>query len=137
MKNKAFPAQQINKSKSNSSTLSRWFKSLTLSIIPALLTALPVNAAKQISVGHKGLNIFIPVSALENYAKSGEISYELASYMLLLEAEKEDKYQELLQNRYNFPPQIVSQFINSPMGELFLRNLGQVITAKGCCAFEG
>ncbi|NET27073.1 alpha/beta hydrolase [Okeania sp. SIO1I7] len=127
MKNQVFPAKKTNKKKSNSSTLNHWFKSLTLSIIPALLTALPVNAAKQISVGHKGLNIFIPVSALENYAKSGEISYELASYMLLLEAEKEDKYRELLQNRYNFPPQIVSQFINSPMGELFLRNLGQVI----------
>lgn len=127
MKNQAFPAKQINKSKSNSSALSRWFKSLTLSIIPAILTALPVNAAKEITLGHKGLNILIPVSALENYAKNGEISYELASYMLLLEAEKEDKYRELLQNRYNFPPQIVSQFLNSPMGELFLKNLGKVI----------
>ncbi|NET15446.1 MAG: alpha/beta fold hydrolase, partial [Okeania sp. SIO1H6] len=127
MKNKVFPVKQTNKRKSNYSTFNQWFKSLSLSIIPAILTALPVNAAKQISLGHKDLNILIPVSALENYAKTGEISYELASYMLLLEAEKEDKYRDLLHNRYNFPPQIVSQFINSPMGELFLKNLGKVI----------
>ena len=115
-------AQKNNNLTSNSYGLSRWLKSLTLGIIPAILTALPVNAAKHISVGHEGLNTFISVSALENYVKNGEINYELASYMLLLEAEDEQEYRDFLQTRYNFPPQIVAQFVHSPMGKLFLNS---------------
>ncbi|MGK7921704.1 MAG: alpha/beta hydrolase [Trichodesmium sp.] len=130
MKNKALSTQKTNKNTSNSYGLSRWLKSISLSIIPAVLTAFPVNAAKQIYVGHQGLNTIISVSALESYAQSGEINYELASYMLLLEAKDEDEYRQLLQNRYNFPPQIVSQFIHSPMGKLFLTSLGEVIKTQ-------
>ncbi len=130
MEKKALKAKKTNNSKSNSYALSRWLKSLTLGIIPAILTALPVNAAKQISVGHQGINTLISVSALESYAKNGEINYELASYMLLLEAENEEEYRALLQNRYNFPPQIVSQFLHSPMGKLFLKSLGEVIKTQ-------
>ena len=127
---KAFKAQKTNHLTSNYYGLSRWLKSLTLGIIPAVLTALPVNAAKHISVGHEGLNTFISVSALENYVKNGEINYELASYMLLLEAKDEEVYRGLLETRYNFPPQIVSQFLHSPMGKLFLKSLGEVIKTQ-------
>ncbi len=127
---KVFQAQKTNNLTSNSYGLSRWLKSLALGIIPAIVTALPVNAAKQISVGHEGLNTFISVSALETYAKNGEINYELASYMLLLEAKDEQEYRGLLQTRYNFPPQIVSQFLHSPMGQLFLKSLGEVIKTQ-------
>ena len=120
-------AQKNNNLTSNSYGLSRWLKSLTLGIIPAILTALPVNAAKHISVGHEGLNTLISVSALESYVQNGEINYELASYMLLLEAEDEQEYRYFLQTRYNFPPRIVAQFLHSPMGKLFLNSLGEVI----------
>jgi predicted dienelactone hydrolase len=130
MKNQVFPTKKTNKKTSNSYGLNRWLKSITLSVIPAVLTAFPVNAAKQIFVGHEGLNTIISVSALEEYAQNGEINYELASYMLLLEAKDEDEYQQLLKNRYNFPPQIVSQFIHSPMGKLFLTSLGEVIKTQ-------
>ncbi|NEQ39331.1 MAG: alpha/beta hydrolase [Okeania sp. SIO3I5] len=124
---KVFQTQKTNNITTNSYGLSRWLKSLALGIIPAVLTALPVNAAQQISVGHEGLNTFISVSSLESYAETGEINYELASYMLLLEPEDEEIYRGLLQTRYNFPHQIVSQFLHSPMGKLFLESLGEVI----------
>lgn len=126
MSTSKFQAKQTKNTK-NTLGLSRWLKSLTLGIIPTLLTVLPVNAAKEISLGHEGLNISIPVSALETYAKTGEVNYELASYMLLLESQDEEKYRQMLQERYNFPPHIVSQFLNSYMGEILLKNLGQVI----------
>jgi len=127
---KAFQAQKTNNITTNNYGLNRWLKSLALGIIPAILTALPVNAAKQISVGHEGLNTFISVSSLESYAQSGEINYELASYMLLLEPEDEEIYRKLLQTRYNFPHQIVSQFLHSAMGKLFLKSLGEVIKSQ-------
>ncbi|MGB3511533.1 MAG: alpha/beta hydrolase [Microcoleaceae cyanobacterium] len=129
MTTQKFQAKQTKNTK-NTLGLSRWLKSLTLGIIPAILTALPVNAAKEISIGHQGLNISIPVSALETYVKDGEINYELASYMLLLESPNEEEYRQMLQARYNFPPHIVSQFLNSYMGEILLKNLGQVILSK-------
>lgn len=94
MKKKGLKLRKIDNNKSNFFGLSRWLKSVAIGIIPAVLTALPVNAAKQISLGHEDINIVVSVSALENYLENGESNYELASYMLLLEGEQEGQYRE-------------------------------------------
>ncbi|WP_413166065.1 alpha/beta hydrolase [Capilliphycus salinus ALCB114379] len=97
----------------------------------SLLSALPTQAAERVYLSFASANVSVSVEALEIYAKEGKIQdSELQNYLLLLSADDQEQFRNLLLDSYKFDPLMVSQFLNSPTGQIFLEKLGDLIQAK-------
>lgn len=104
--------------------------SLSLGILATLILTPSARAAERIDLSYGRANISVSVEALETYARSGKIDEELASYLLLLKPEDREQFRAVLLDSYPFNPVMVSQFLNSPTGEIFLRRLGDLIRTQ-------
>ena len=97
----------------------------------AVCSAFPAQAAERVYLSFASANVSVSVKALETYAKEGKIEdSELESYLLLLSSEDQKEFRNLLLDSYKFDPLMVSQFLHSPTGEIFLEKLGDLIQAK-------
>ncbi|MEC4892447.1 MAG: alpha/beta hydrolase [Oscillatoria sp. PMC 1051.18] len=91
---------------------------------------LPVKAAERIYLSVGPLEFSISVNALEEYAKEGTISGELANYAKYLTPEQLEQLRTILTTRADLTPLAVSQFFYSNQGQLILRRVGEVIQTK-------
>ncbi|MGF1494217.1 MAG: alpha/beta hydrolase [Microcoleaceae cyanobacterium] len=90
----------------------------------------PVQAAERVYLSFAAANVSVSVESLERYVEQGGTSPELESYLLLLNPQEKEQFRNTLQNGFQIDPVIVSRFLNSPTGEIFLEKLGELIQAQ-------
>ncbi|MEH2425592.1 MAG: alpha/beta hydrolase [Nostoc sp.] len=113
------------------STLKRNFLLLVLStLLPTFGISNSVLAAERIYASYSALELSISVTTLENYAKTGVIDEDLATYQQYLPLQQLQKLRQILLNRVKVSPVVLSQFLYTPQGELLLHRLAQVIKTQ-------
>ncbi|MEA5504855.1 alpha/beta hydrolase [Halotia wernerae UHCC 0503] len=101
---------------------------LSLGLLSTLLTATPGIAADRISFFYAPFGEFsLSADSLETFAKKGKITDELAMYANRATPQQLAQLRELLQQRFNVTPTLVSQFTYSPIGEQLVRRLGELL----------
>ena len=104
---------------------------LVLSMLfPILESSHFVKAAERIYTSYSVLELSISVAALDNYAKNGVISDELAVYQQYLPPKQFQELQRILLTPVKVSPVVTSQFLYTPQGEFLLRRLAEVIKTK-------
>ncbi|WP_348257416.1 alpha/beta hydrolase [Funiculus sociatus] len=109
----------------------KFILSLALAI-PAIIAAMPsrVLGAEQIFISYGPLQLTLPVSALEVYAREGKINDDLAFYARYIKPEQLAQLRNILLTRADVSPVAVAQFLYTPQGEVILRRVGEVIQTK-------
>ena len=105
-----------------------------LLVIAVLLPIFGINhaalAAERVYASYSVLERSISVSDLENYARKGVISEDLAVYTQYLQPEQLTELRQVLLSPIKVNAVAVSQFLYTPQGEFFLRRLAQVIRTQ-------
>lgn len=110
---------------------------LILGIGATALKPKPVLGAETIFISYGPLDFSLPVSSLENFAKTGEIDRDLSFYARFLDEEGLANFREFLQRRLDVTPVVVSQLTYTQIGEQVLQKLGTVIrTERGLDGFH-
>ncbi|MGV2831876.1 alpha/beta hydrolase [Myxosarcina sp. GI1(2024)] len=101
---------------------------LTSCGILAVFRPPPVIAAENISFSLSFLGEFtLPVEDLEIFAKEGRITPKFAYYADLIEPRTRQQLRHILQTSFTKDPVKVYRLTNTPMGEDFLRQMGNII----------
>ncbi len=88
----------------------------------------PVNAAERISFSLPVLGEFyLSTESLETFANEGRITSEFAYYAKHLDSEELQSFRQILQTNLEVDPITDYRLTNMPMGEDFLRRLGNII----------
>ncbi|MBW4558251.1 MAG: alpha/beta hydrolase [Trichormus sp. ATA11-4-KO1] len=102
--------------------------SLSFGLLSTLLTATPGLSAERISFFYPPFGEFsLSVDSLEVFAKEGKITDELAFYASRTNPQQLAQLRELLQQRFNVTPTLVSQVTYSPIGEDVVQRLGDLL----------
>lgn len=92
------------------------------------LKSLPVNAAERISFSVPIWGKFdISTDSLEIFAQEGRITPEFSYYAQHLDRVALRNFRQILQTNFSVDPVTVYRLTNMPMGEDFLRRLGNII----------
>lgn len=93
-----------------------------------ILTATPGLGAERISFFYPPFGEFsLSTDSLEIFAKEGKINEDLAFYASRATPQQLAQLRELLQQRFQITPTLLSQFTYSPLGEEVVRRLGELI----------
>ncbi|BAU11210.1 putative dienelactone hydrolase [Leptolyngbya sp. NIES-3755] len=87
----------------------------------------PVLSAERVFLSYGILERSISVSALERYARTGELDSDLYVYSQYISPQQLQTLRRALLTRASIDPIAVSQFLYTQQGEILLRRLGQVI----------
>ncbi len=104
-------------------------KIFTIGLLP-VLTAEPILGAEKIKFNYSVLERSIPITSLENYAKTGEIDDNLAVYSQYVDKKQLTQLRKALLTPIPLNQVQVSQFLYTPIGERFLEKLGKVIQTE-------
>lgn len=99
-------------------------------LFPHLLTAKPAFSAEQIAVFYGPLEFALTLEDLELFAKEGKISEQLATYTGSINPKNLAQLREVLQERFEANPTLISQFSKSDMGEVVLERLGRLLQTE-------
>lgn len=114
-----------------SQLLPRLGKLIGLSLLPwSLLAAQPSLSAERIYLSYGLLGRSVAIKELEIYARTGEITGDLALYAQYAGPARLAQLREALLTPIGFDAVAVSQFLYSPQGEILLDRLGQVIQSE-------
>jgi predicted dienelactone hydrolase len=106
-------------------------KYLGLGLLSTLLTATPGLGAERISLFYPPFGEFsLTADSLETFAKEGKITGELKTYANRATPEQLAQLREVLQQRFNVTPTLVSQFTYSPIGEEVVHRLGELLLTE-------
>ncbi len=105
-----------------------WLSSLGLVLGVGLLS--PVTAAERVFVTYSFIELAIPVSDLEIYAREGRLTPTLKTYSKYLKPEQLEDLRGALQRKVELSPQVVSQFLYTPTGERLLLQASDLIKTK-------
>ncbi|NEP00527.1 MAG: alpha/beta hydrolase [Symploca sp. SIO2E9] len=131
MENKTFGKDLKNIIMPNQLLFRRWFRSLGLGAIYAILSAIPVSAAERIYFDYGPLALSISVDSLETFAKEGKINKELEFYLKRVSEENQDTFREVLQTKQEVDPVQLYRFFHTPIGEQLLTGFGKIIQIQG------
>ncbi|MGF1602767.1 MAG: alpha/beta hydrolase [Thermosynechococcaceae cyanobacterium] len=92
--------------------------------------AASVSAAEQIYVQYSFLELSIPVTELETYAKNGQLSETLQTYAEYLKPEQLQQLRAALSTKLTLPPRTLSSLLSSPVGEALLARASTIIQSK-------
>ncbi|MTJ51739.1 alpha/beta fold hydrolase [Anabaena sp. UHCC 0253] len=110
------------------STLRKNSLSLVLSmLLPTFGISNSVMAAEQIHASYSALEISIPISILESYAKHGIINADLAGYYQYIPAHKLQELRNILMQPLRISPSVASQFLDTQQGKFILQRLTELI----------
>lgn len=115
-------------------SLFRTLTSVVLGTITSLTLSLPSYAAQKVYFVFDSIGVSIPVSDLENYAETGELSQQLDRYFSLAGASEEDRnaFREALSTPAPIKdPVRFSRLLNTDEGERILNYFGKVINIQG------
>ena len=111
-------------------SLFRPLTSVVLGTITSLTLSLPSYAAQKVYFVFDSIGVSIPVSDLENYAETGELSQQLDRYFSLAGASEEDRnaFREALSTPAPIKdPVRFSRLLNTDEGERILNYFRKVI----------
>ncbi|MEA5501095.1 alpha/beta hydrolase [Limnoraphis robusta Tam1] len=109
-----------------------WLKSLALSIVPAVMVALPTIAAETVVFPVGKMDLEVSLDTLEHYAETGLLpdNQPLETYLNWLTPSERRQVQELLRTRYSFDTEAASRLLKSSMVASFLEYLGGLIQTE-------
>ncbi|WP_017653518.1 alpha/beta hydrolase [Fortiea contorta] len=108
--------------------MKKLLKYFSLGLLSTLMTATPGLGAERISFFYPPFGEFsLSVESLERFAKEGKIDSELEFYASRANPQQLAQLRDLLQQRFNVTPTLVSQVTYSPIGEQVLQRLGELI----------
>ncbi|BAY32251.1 hypothetical protein NIES2107_41390 [Nostoc carneum NIES-2107] len=108
--------------------MKKFLKYLSLGLLSTFLTASPGLGAERISFFYPPFGEFsLSAKSLEKFAKEGKIDSELSFYASRATPEQLAQLRQLLQQKFEITPVLVSQFTYSPLGEAVLRRLGELL----------
>lgn len=109
-------------------------KNSLLLILSMLLPTLGISnsamAAAQIHAAYSALEISIPISVLENYAKHGIINTNFAQYYQYIPASILQELRKILIQSVKISPAVASQFLDTQQGKFILKRLTELIKTK-------
>jgi predicted dienelactone hydrolase len=108
--------------------MKRFLKYLSLGLLSTVLTATPGLGADRISFYYPPFGEFsLSVNSLEKFAKEGKIDEDFSFYASRATPEQLAQLRDLLQQRFNVTPTLVSQVTYSPVGEQVMQRLGTLL----------
>ncbi|MGL5083111.1 MAG: alpha/beta hydrolase [Microcoleaceae cyanobacterium] len=107
-----------------------WIRGLILGIASSVCLSFPAQAAERVYLSFVSANVSVSVQSLEDYVNQGRVSPELEGYLLLLSASDQEQFRSILQDTVRVDPAVISQFLYSPTGEMFLQRIGDLIQAQ-------
>ena len=87
-------------------------------------------AAEQIHAFYSALEISIPITALESYAKYGIINADLAGYYQYIPANKLQELRKILVQPLKISSAVTAQFLDTQQGKFILQRLAELIKPK-------
>jgi predicted dienelactone hydrolase len=111
--------------------MKKFLRYVGLGLLSTFLTATPGWGAERISFFYPPFGEFsLSVDSLETFAKVGKIDEELSFYANRATPEQLDQLRDLLQQRFNVTPTLVSQVTYSPIGEQLMQRLGELLLTE-------
>ncbi|NJK38695.1 MAG: alpha/beta hydrolase [Oscillatoriales cyanobacterium RM2_1_1] len=104
-----------------------------LSMLPAIVTPPPVEAAERIYVTFGPANLFLGIDTLETFAEEGIVTAELENYLRLAGAsspEDQAAFRASLTERFDFDLTGVNRFFATPTGDAILERIGIIISTR-------
>lgn len=124
-----------------SKVMRRLVQATALGVLSGMMVTLPVRSAEDLYFDYGVLGRQISVSSLETFATHGTIDDELAPYLDEISPENRQELQRILSTPLvklsdGIPEQIgdpfvLSQWLYSPIGEIVLASVGQLIQTQG------
>ncbi|MGB3533260.1 MAG: alpha/beta hydrolase [Microcoleaceae cyanobacterium] len=114
----------------NTGSVRRKIQGVLSGMVMIACSALPSFAAERVYLSYASAHISVSVHALDAYAERQAAHPELESYLLLLNAQDQEEFQEVLHDSVYIDPQIVDRFLHSPTGDWVLDKLGDLIQAQ-------
>ncbi|MBG1265819.1 alpha/beta hydrolase [Nostoc sp. WHI] len=109
----------------------KFLRYLGLGLLSTFLTATPGLGAERISFFYPPFGEFyLPVDSLETFAKEGKIDEDFSFYASRATPQQLAQLRDLLQQRFNLTPTLVSQITYSPIGERVVQQLGKLLLTE-------
>jgi predicted dienelactone hydrolase len=99
-------------------------------LLPTFGISNSVMAAEQLHASYSALEISIPISALESYAKHGIINADLAGYYQYIPTNQLQELRKILIQPLKISPAIAAQFLDTQQGKFILQRLAELIKTK-------
>ncbi|MCL6751243.1 alpha/beta hydrolase [Nostoc sp. CCCryo 231-06] len=111
--------------------MKKFLRYLGLGLLSTFLTATPGLGAERISFYYPPFGEFsLSVDSLETFAKVGKIDQDLSFYASRANPQQLAQLRDLLQQRFNVTPTLVSQVTYSPIGEQVVQQLGEFLLTE-------
>ncbi|MEH2027907.1 alpha/beta hydrolase [Nostoc sp.] len=111
--------------------MKKFLRYLGLGLLSTFLTATPGLGAERISFFYPPFGEFsLSVDSLETFAKDGKIDQDFSFYASRATPEQLAQLRDLLQQRFNVTPTLLSQVTYSPIGEQMVQQLGKLLLTE-------
>ncbi|MEH2371530.1 alpha/beta hydrolase [Nostoc sp.] len=111
--------------------MKKFLRYLGLGLLSTFLTATPGLGAERISFYYPPFGEFyLSVDSLETFAKEGKIDQDFSFYASRATPQQLAQLRDLLQQRFNITPTLVSQVTYSPIGEQLMQQLGKLLLTQ-------
>ncbi|MEH2058531.1 MAG: alpha/beta hydrolase [Nostoc sp.] len=111
--------------------MKKFLRYLGLGLLSTFLTATPGLGAERISFYYPPFGEFsLSVDSLETFAKVGKIDEDFSFYASRATPLQLAQLRDLLQQRFNVTPTLVSQVTYSPVGEEIVQQLGELLLTE-------
>ncbi|MEA5626513.1 alpha/beta hydrolase [Nostoc sp. UHCC 0251] len=111
--------------------MKNFLRYLGLGLLSTFLTATPGLGAERISFYYPPFGEFsLSVDSLETFAKEGRIDQDFSFYASRATPQQLAQLRDLLQQRFNVTPTLVSQVTYSPIGEQVMQQLGELLLTE-------
>ncbi|MEH1773101.1 alpha/beta hydrolase [Nostoc sp.] len=111
--------------------MKKFLRYLGLGLLSTFLTATPGLGAERISFYYPPFGEFsLSVDSLETFAKEGKIDQDFSFYASRATPEQLAQLRDLLQQRFNVTPTLLSQVTYSPIGEQLVQQLGKLLLTE-------
>ncbi|MEH2363254.1 alpha/beta hydrolase [Nostoc sp.] len=111
--------------------MKKFLRYLGLGLLSTFFTATPGLGAERISFFYPPFGEFyLSVDSLETFAKEGKIDEDFSFYASRATPQQLAQLRDLLQQRFNVTPTLVSQVTYSPVGEQVMEQLGELLLTE-------
>lgn len=93
-------------------------------------SASPVLAASKVSALYGSLEISVPVSEIETFAKSGTMSEDFKTYAQILSPQQQSDLRSVLQEKLDVNALSLERFGETPMGKELLKRLSNILQTE-------
>lgn len=99
-------------------------------VLPGLFKPKPALAAEQITFSYPPIKVYMSVKNLETFVNEGEITGDFGAYAGIIGKNRSESLRQVLGQRFDVPPEIVSRAVNMPLADPLFERLGQLLKAE-------